>query len=93
MKNMIPKDTRSPTFTAALLTAAETQTWENVHRQIKENVATYIVGYSSSMRSYHWNYEIMPSGTERMDLGASYTKWSQLETEEDKITYLLQAKF
>ena len=24
MKNMIPKDTRSPTFTAALLTAAET---------------------------------------------------------------------
>lgn len=35
-ENHHSRDTCSPTFTAALLTAAETQTQENVHRQIKD---------------------------------------------------------
>ena len=85
-ENHHSKDTCSPTFTAA-----ETQTWENVHRQIKE---TEVHIHTQWTLPHPWKAtaESVTSVTTGVDLGGSFITWCQLDRGRQKNLISLTGK-
>ena len=62
-------------------------------KNLKKKWYMYTTDYYLALKSHHWNYEIMPKVTTRMNLGGSYTKWSYWDRGRQKNMISLQAKF
>ena len=62
-------------------------------KNLKKKWYMYTMDYYSVLKSHHWNYEIMPKVTTRMNLGGSYTKWSYWDRGRQKNMISLQATF
>ena len=84
-----------PTFTSAVLTGARKQPSKCplTDKNLNKKWYMYTMDYYLALKSHHWNYEIMPKVTTRMNLGGSYTKWSYWDRGIQKNMISLQAKF
>ena len=80
-KTIIQKDTCTPMFTAPLFTKAKTlkqPKCQSSEEWIKKMLYILTMAHYSAIKKkkHHWNCDIRPLISTRVDLGGSYAKWN-----------------